>query len=68
MKSNSQVIIKERNYTTKQIIAILQIKTKYYNTKIPKLIDNLTHHHQLQTTHLLVQHIHYKDYLNIQHI
>ena len=32
------------------------------------MIDIFTHHHQLQIILLLVQHIHSKDYLNIQHI
>ena len=46
----------------------LQIETNYHNAKISKLIDIFNRHHQPQITHLLVQHIHSKDYLNIQHI
>ena len=47
---------------------MLQAETNYHNTTISKLIDIFTHHHQLQLILLLVQHIHSKDYLKIQHI
>ena len=68
MKFISRMRIKERNPNSYKTITILQAETNYHNTTISKLIDIFTHHHQLQITLLLVQHIHSKDYLNIQHI
>ena len=67
MKNISQVIIKKEIQIDIKI-PNLQTETNYHNTKISKLIDIFTHHHQPQIIHLLVQHIHSKDYLNIQHI
>ena len=71
MKNISQEMIKERSpnwYKSIPNLQNLQIETNYHKTKISKLIDIFTRHHQSQITHLLVQHIHSKYYLNIQHI
>ena len=68
MKNISQKIIKEKSPNCYKSITNLQIETTYHNTKISKLIDIFTRHHQPQITRLLVQHIHSKDYLNMQHI